>query len=59
MHSDYYIELPLLFCQKEKVIQETQSLEWSPFQKATGQTGNYFDKVDHWLVAYIDNPEPY
>ena len=59
MATDYYIELPLLFCNKEKVIQETQSLEWSPFQKATGHTGNYFDKVDHWLVAYIDDPEPY
>ena len=59
MHSDYYIKLPLLFFDSKKVISETQSLEWNPFRKATGVTGNYFDNVDHWLVSYIDNPEPF
>ena len=51
----YYLVLNKLFFYPEKLIEESKKLEWSPFEKATGKTGNFFDHVPDWLTSKIDN----
>lgn len=57
--DNYYLKLNKLFFYPDKLLNESKNIQWAPFEKATGKTGNFFDRVEEWLMGKVEDVEQF
>ena len=57
--DNYYLKLNKLFFYPDKLLNESKNIQWAPFEKATGKTGNFFDRVEEWLIGKVEDVEQF